>query len=241
LRFARIPTVALALTCSGCMTLDTLNDRGYRGPYAYSGARADLRMISETFLNLAWPFTIFFLVDLPFSTVADTLLLPVMLPRERKRLAELEQRQRIDVEQPPLVEAEPGEQPEETAERLLSRCRELSRALEDELLDCYSIGARIALRLPAEPNGAARRLSGAQYKLELRDALEKLRYAGDSIDWIEPEFEREGDAVRVLATRTTATSPATHSQRLLVGPCSDGGWRILEEDGIEPAPPAPVR
>jgi uncharacterized protein YceK len=221
------------------MTLDTMNDRGYRGPWAYSGARADLRMISATFLGMSWPLTIFFLVDLPFSAVADTFLLPVTLPRERKRQAELDQVQRVDVEQPALVRAEPGEPPEETAERLLARCRGLSRALSDELVNCYSIGARIALRLAAEPDGAARRLSGTQYKLELREALEQLRYQGDSIDWIDPEFEREGDAVRVTATRTSANSPVTYPQRLLLGPCSDGGWRILEEDGIEPVPPRP--
>ena len=237
MRLARIPVLALALACSGCMTLDTMNDRGFRGPWAYSGARADLRMISSTFLSLSWPLTIFFLVDLPFSAVADTFLLPVTLPRERRRLAELEEVQRVDVEQPALVRPEPGEPPEETAERLLERCRALSRALAEELLHCYSLDARIALRLASEPAGAARRLTGAQYKLELRDALEQLRYLGDSIDWVEPEFEREGDAVRVIATRTSANSPATYPQRLLVGPCADGGWRILEEDGIEPAPP----
>jgi len=236
-RFTRIPVLCLALACAGCMTLDTLNDRGYRGPYAYSGTRADLRMIKSTFLNLSWPLMLFFMADLPFSAVADTLLLPVMLPRERIRLDELEQRERVDLEQPPLVTAEPGESPEETAERLLERCRDLSRKLEDGLLDCYSIDARISLRLAAEPSGAARRLGGAQYKLELRKALEELRYTGDAIDWIDPEFELEGTAVRVIATRTSANSSATYPQRLLIGPCSDGGWRILEEDGIEPAPP----
>jgi uncharacterized protein YceK len=232
----RIPTLILALVSSGCMTFDTMTNRGFRGPYTYSGARADLDQVGQAFLSFNLPFMLLFTIDLPLSTIADTLALPVTFPRERARLAELEQRQRVDIEQAPLVRPELDQPPEVTAQRLFESCRALVKKLDDELLDCYSIRAEIALRPAADPYGAARRISGSQYKTELRAALERLRYLGDAIDWTDAEFEREGNAVRVTATRSTALTSATNPHRLLIGPSSDGGWRILEEEGIEPVP-----
>lgn len=220
----------LALTLAGCMTVDTLANRGYPGPYTYSGTRADLHLIGQSFLAFNLPFMLVWMIDLPLSTVADTLALPATLPREQRRLAEIEQRQRVDVEQPALVTAVAGEKPEVTAERLFERCRTAAKQQSDELLDCYSIGARIVLR-PASGSAAPRQLSGAAYKLELREGLAQERYVGDVVDWSDAEFEREGDAVRVTATRSTARSAETHVERWLLGPCSDGGWRILEQDG----------
>jgi uncharacterized protein YceK len=241
---SRVPSLILALACAGCMTIDTLSNRGYRGPYAYSGARADLDLIGQTFLAFNLPFMLLFMLDLPFSAVADTFALPFTWPRERRRLAEIEQRQRVDVEQPPLVEPRAGESPESIAERLVERCRSAAKKLEEELLDCYSVGARIALRPADGESGSPRRLTGSAYKLELRRSLEHLRYVGNAFDWTEPEYEREGHAVRVTVVRSTAGSATTHTQRWLVGPCADGGWRILEEEGIElplgePLPAAP--
>jgi len=239
-RLSRVPSLVLALACAGCMTLDTLNNRGFRGPYAYSGARADLELIGQSFLSFNLPFMLLFMLDLPLSALADTAVLPVTLPRERARLAELEQRQRVDVEQPALIEPRPGESPETVAERLVERCRVAARALSDDLVDCYSIGARVALHPASDASAAPRRLTGAEYKLELRRSLEHLRYIGDSFDWIEPEFEREGNAVVVTATRSTAQSSVTDAQRWRIGPCADGGWRILEEEGVDLPGAAPL-
>ena len=223
----RAPVLALAL--AGCMTVDTLSNRGYPGPYVYSGARSDLELIGQSFLSFNLPFMLVWLIDLPLSTVADTLALPATFPREQKRLAEIEQRQRVDIEQPALVTAVPGEEPEVTAERLFARCREAAKQQNDDLLDCYSIGARIALR-PAS-GAATRRLTGAEYKLELRKGLADERYVGDTVDWADAAFEREGAGVRVTATRSTARSAETQPESWLFGPCPDGGWRILEQDG----------
>jgi uncharacterized protein YceK len=237
LRIASVPLAALA--CAGCMTVDTLTNRGYPGPYTYSGARGDLEIIEQSFLSFNLPLMLLFMLDLPLSAVADTLALPATLPRERARLSRLEQRGRVDIEQPALVTAEPGEQPEATAERLIDRCREASKTLSDALLDCYSIGARITVRSASDPQSPPRKLTGSAYKLELRDALARERQVGDVIDWSEPRFEREGKAVRVTAIRSSARSAQTHPQSWLVGPGSDGGWRILEEDGIGWATVAP--
>ena len=238
MQVVRILTLAVALACAGCMTLDTLSNPGYPGPHTYSGARSDLKIMGQSFLNWNLPFMLLFMLDLPLCAVADTLVLPVTLPRENARRAELEQRQRIDIEQPALVRATAGEEPEVTAERLFEHCREASKKLSDELLDCYSIAARITLR--AASDKAKRQLSGGEYKLALRKALAHQRYVGDVVDWIDADFEREGGAVRVTATRSTARSPETHPQSWLVGPGADAGWRILEEDGIGWPDPAPA-
>jgi uncharacterized protein YceK len=234
----RAPVLALAL--AGCMTIDTLSNRGYPGPYTYSGTRADLDLIGQSFLSFNLPFMLVWMIDLPLSLVADTLAFPAMYPRERQRLAELEQRARVDIEQPALVTPVTGEQPEVTAERLFERCRQAAKQQSDELLDCYSIGARIVLR-PESGSAAPRQLTGGAYKLELREALAQERYVGDMVDWSAPEFEREGSGVRVTATRSTARSSQTHPETWLFGPCADGGWRILEQDGVGGAVAGAVR
>jgi uncharacterized protein YceK len=228
------------LACAGCMAIDTLSNRGYPGPYTYSGARGDLEIISQSFLGFNLPMMALFILDLPFSALVDTFALPATVPRERARLAALEQRRRVDIEQPALVSAAPGEEPEATAERLVERCRQAARESKDDLLDCYSIAARIALRPASDPGAAPRRLSGTEYKLELRAALEQQRYTGDTIDWTDVRFEREGSAVRVHATRVSARSSTTHPHSWLIGPGADGGWRILEEEGIGWPAPVPV-
>jgi uncharacterized protein YceK len=220
------------------MTLDTLNNRGYPGPYTYSGARGDLEIIGQSFLSFNLPLMLLFMLDLPLSALADTLVLPVTWPRERARRKQLEQRQRVDIEQPALVTALPNEAPEVTAERLVERCREASKKQSDELLDCYSIGARISLRSESDPSAEPRRLAGGAYKLELREILASQRYLGDVVDWSDAGFEREAGGVRVTATRSSARSARTHRQNWLVGPCADGGWRILEEDGFGWTAPA---
>jgi uncharacterized protein YceK len=233
-----IGTPLAALALAGCMTLDTLNNRGYPGPYTYSGARGDLEIIGQAFLSFNLPLMLLFMLDLPFSALADTLVLPVTFPRERARLAQVEERRRVDIEQPALVTALPGEEPEVTAERLVERCREASKNQSDELLDCYSIGARIRVRSESHPDAEPRRLAGGAYKLELREVLAEQRYLGDVVDWSDAEFEREAGGVRVTATRSRARSAETHRQSWLVGPCADGGWRILEEDGFGWSAPA---
>jgi uncharacterized protein YceK len=87
------PLVGLALATSGCMSLSTnvpiLSDQSHLGT-PYSGVRVDLHVLicfgkilrrDPTVLILT-PVALFHLVDLPFSAVADTLLLPVDIPRE---------------------------------------------------------------------------------------------------------------------------------------------------------------
>ena len=84
---------ALALSLSGCMSLSTnvplLSDQSHLGT-PYSGVRIDLHVLicfgktipeDPTVLILP-PLALCHLIDLPFSAVADTLLLPVDVWRE---------------------------------------------------------------------------------------------------------------------------------------------------------------
>ncbi len=75
--------IALSVT-SGCATVRTMPALGtYGSPQVYSGARLDLRALNDDRTGLdefkvkppAHPG-----IDLPFSMVLDTILLPVVLP-----------------------------------------------------------------------------------------------------------------------------------------------------------------
>jgi uncharacterized protein YceK len=76
--------LALSLACAGCGTVRTMPELGtYGRPQVYSGTRLDLSAVREDQAGLdrfkakppAHP-----LLDLPFSTILDTLILPVVLP-----------------------------------------------------------------------------------------------------------------------------------------------------------------
>lgn len=72
-KFALTPlmTGCVFLATSGCSSVmsHTGGDTGY-----YSGARADVNMIKSD--DTSWAMTPLLLIDLPFSAVLDTVLLP---------------------------------------------------------------------------------------------------------------------------------------------------------------------
>ncbi len=95
IRFLRVHAslVFLALASTGCMSLSTnipvLSDQSHLG-MPYSGVRIDFHVLicfgktlprDPTVLILT-PLALFHLVDLPFSAVSDTLLLPIDILRE---------------------------------------------------------------------------------------------------------------------------------------------------------------
>ena len=88
------PCVALlALASVGCMSLSTniplLSDESHLGT-PYSGVRVDLHVLicfgktvpRDPSVLILTPLALFHLVDLPFSTIADTILLPIDIPLE---------------------------------------------------------------------------------------------------------------------------------------------------------------
>ena len=217
--------LALLVGASGCMSIDTQLDAGYKGPYVYSGVRKDLAIMGPSFLHLSFGWVFITLVDLPFSLVSDTLLLPVSLSRDAERTETIAEKTQVQHDRPALVSAKPGEAPTDTAKRLFDACRELMRRQDDRLSDCYAVDATIAV-------GSAPELGGSAYKLVVREALARDRDAGIFVDWRDPVYEPDGERVRVRATRRSTREPAESPIELVVGAGADGGWRILREAGV---------
>jgi len=87
------PILFIALSGAGCMSLSTnipiLMDQSHLGT-PYSGARLDVHILicfgktipKDPTILILTPIILLYLVDLPLSTVVDTLLLPVDILRE---------------------------------------------------------------------------------------------------------------------------------------------------------------
>ncbi len=216
--------LALVAT-SGCMTLDTQLNPAYDGPQIYSGTRKDLEIFGPAFLNLSIGWMLIVLVDLPFSFVADTVLLPVTIPRESRRAEARAEELQVETNRPALASVRAGEAAVDGARRLFDACRDRLRRQEISLADCYAVDARIA------PVGGAP-LSGAQYKLVLRAALQRHRATGVFVDWRDAKLAAEGERVRVRATRRSSGEPAESPLELVIAAGPDGGWRIVEETSV---------
>jgi uncharacterized protein YceK len=213
---------------SGCMTFDTRTNPGYTGPPMYSGARTAAGNAGQAFTAFNLPFFAFFLVDTVLSTVADTLLLPLTAIEQSKWSEARERRQRIDVEQPSLVTPAAKEDPLRTARRLFKACENLARNLNPMYTDCYTIEAQIEIK---DEDGDVRTLTGKEYKEEIRAVITARRGGTRFVRYLEPQFDVEGDRVRVRAVREESGIQERLPIEFVFGPGSDGGWRILEEKG----------
>lgn len=217
--------LALLLCTPGCMSLDTQLNRGYEGPYVYSGVRKDFEIMGPAFLKLSFGWVLITLFDLPFSLVADTVLLPVSIPRDSERAQRVAERTQVESDRPALVHAKAGEAPADTARRLFEECRALIRRQDADFTDCYSIDASISL-------AGAQPMRGAEYKSILREAISLDQKEEIFIDWRDPVFEPEALRVRVRATRRSTREPTESALELVIGAGSDGGFRILEETSV---------
>jgi hypothetical protein len=168
---------------------------------------------------------LFTLVDLPFSFLVDTVLLPVTIPRESRRSAARAEELQVERDRPALARVEAGEAPVDGARRLFDACREKLRRQNEAFADCYAVDARVTLVGTAE-------LRGGAYKPVVRAALDRQRYTGTVVDWREPTFSVEGERVRVQATRRSTGEPTQSALELVIAPGPDGGWRIVEETSV---------
>ncbi|HTO54626.1 MAG TPA: YceK/YidQ family lipoprotein [Myxococcota bacterium] len=219
---ARAFALAAALCATGCMTIDTQYDAGYDGPAVYSGTRKDASIFSGALLDFSIPWIVISLVDFPFSAIADTVLLPVTIPRDKERSAKQVEENRVDAERASTIQPHPGEPPAGTAARLFTECAALLKQESPHFADCYSIDAKVEIT-GSDP------LRGADYKPVLRQGLERWRSSGDTIEWRNPSYATDGDHVRISAQRAVSTSGTRLPVSLIVGPGPDGQWRILEE------------
>jgi uncharacterized protein YceK len=217
--------LALALAAgSGCMTIDTQTNEGYEGPQVYSGTRRDLSIIPNALLNFSVGGLLIGVVDLPFSLLADTVILPVTIPKDAERTRKLEEEKRVDEERPSVVKPQAGEAPVATAHRLFTECARMLKEQDSHFSDCYSIDAKIEI-VGSEP------MRGADYKKLARESLSQEASEGEMIEWRDPEFSADGERVRISAKRARSDDPSRVPVSLIVGPGQDGGWRILEEVG----------
>jgi uncharacterized protein YceK len=215
--------LAAALCATGCMTIDTQNDAGYDGPQVYSGTRKDASIFSGALLDFSIPWIVISLVDFPFSAIADTVMLPVTIPRDRERADKQVEENRVDAERASTIQPHPNEPPVGTAARLFTECSRLLKEQSPHFADCYSIDAKVEIT-GGEP------MTGAAYKPVLRQGLARWRSAGDTIEWRNPSYATTEDGrVRISAERGISTSGTRLPVALIVGPGPDGQWRILEE------------
>ncbi len=217
--------LALLVVAPGCMSIDPQLSRGYEGPYVYSGVRKDLEIMGPAFLHLSFGWVLITLFDLPFSLVADTLLLPVSIPRDSERSKAIEEKTQVRSDRPALVHAKAGETPADTARRLFDACRERLRRQDDEIADCYSVDATITIL-----GGPTAR--GSEHKVKLREVIAHHQDEGITVDWRDPVLEPDGERVRIRATRRSTGEPAASELVLVVAPGADGGWRIVEETSV---------
>ncbi len=213
------------------MAIDTQTNKGYRGPLVYSGTRYDAKVLGNAFVDLSIGGIMFALIDLPFSFLVDTVLLPVTLPRDAARSEQQAEEIQVATERPSPVQPRADEAPLATAQRLFTACEKLLRDRNPHLADCYSIDAQI--ELDGQPP-----LRGAEYKPLLRAGLERAVTAYQSLDWREPAYQLEGERVRITAVRGSSADPARTPLVLVVGASADGSWRIVEEKSVGwPEPP----
>jgi uncharacterized protein YceK len=221
--FRGLCTAATALTL-GCGTVDTRMNEGYEGPPVYSGARQSLSFAKLAFLQVN-PFLLALaLGDSVISAVADTVLLPITIPEQLQQNTESREHARLDIDQPSVVSQIKGEEPLRTAKRLYQTCSNYVINVNPRVTDCYAIDAKIKIEGGEE-------LTGAEYKEKLREELAPLKGSGRFISLKEPKYEIAGTNVRVEATRRDPDSAKKSTLVWVVGPGSDGQWRILEEEG----------
>jgi len=211
------------------MTWDTRTNEHYEGPRPYSGTLADLKLMFTSFMGGGSFYFLTSAFDLPFSLLADTLLLPVTIPEEIARGAAVEHALRTDLEQPGPVRPIANVVPERNAEQLFESCVLLFQRLDPDVTDCYALDARV-ISADGQP------VQGGDYKERLRQALTLLHRSGGFVAFHEARYHDEGERVRIEATLETSFMPERAAVVLWVGPGTDGDWRILAE---QPAPAWP--
>jgi hypothetical protein len=213
------------LALAGCNTVDTLVDDGYTGPRTYSGTRRALSLAGQAFYRVNPYEVALWGGDALLCTAADTLLLPLTLPAQLRRNRDEEEHLRVDVEQPSVLRPIPGEDALSTAKRLFRECSSHLLNFSPQLPDCYSISAKITLE------GDGEELSGADYKVRLREELLPLAGSMRFVRLRNPTFEERPPNVEVTARRLDSDTEERTPLMWLLGPGPDGGWRILEERG----------
>ncbi len=117
------------------------------------------------------------------------------------------------------------------AETLFNRYVDLEHAFDPALVGLYSNTAHIESRILVEGRKPiVRTFTGAQYKTLLSRALTQAKQTKTDLNYYSGvSYLREGDKVRIKASRYAALQKAVSPVELLVGPDGSGSWKIFEE------------
>lgn len=120
----------------------------------------------------------------------------------------------------------------EQAMRFFGKYKQLDRAADPALADLYCDTARIqVLHYPAEGRSYVVDVPAATHIGLIREHMAAVKPYGRS-SFGDPYFQMRDDGnVRISARRT---SPITHLESqwsIVIGPCGDRAWAVLEETG----------
>jgi len=129
--------------------------------------------------------------------------------------------------------AKPHVSPQEAKARaLFERFVQLNETFDPAIVDLYADTAKIINRR-IFPDGSTREMAmpAPSYKTLLRQVLPTAKAQNDLDRYSDVRYAIEDDRVRITATRYSVMKDYSAPHSLLVGPDSDGTWRILEESG----------
>ena len=125
------------------------------------------------------------------------------------------------------------ESPQETKARThFEQFVRLNEAFDPAIADLYADTAKISNRR-IFPDGASREMAmpAPSYKALLRRVIPVAKEQNDVDRYSEVRYTVEGDNVRIKATRYSVLKKYSAPHAMLVGPDTDGVWRVLEESG----------
>lgn len=121
---------------------------------------------------------------------------------------------------------------EAKARALFEQFVALNEAFDPAIADLYADTAKISNRR-IFPDGTSREMAmpAPSYKALLRRVLPVAKEQNDIDRYSEVRYTVDGDNVRIHATRHSVLKAYSAPHTLLVGPDTDGTWRVLEESG----------
>ncbi|MBX3710866.1 MAG: hypothetical protein KF800_02745 [Lysobacter sp.] len=135
----------------------------------------------------------------------------------------------VHAAKPARTQASPQEA---NARALFEQFVQLGEAFDPALADLYADTAKISNRR-VFPDGTSREMAmpAPSYKTLLRQVMPVAKEQNDVSRYSDVRYAVEGENVRIDATRHSVMKDYSAPHTLLVGPDTDGTWRVLEESG----------